>query len=190
VRAVRSVSVFVRAAFALAAGALAVGACARPSLTPDEIELALSAAPAAVAGSAAVVRMDDHGVITRLRSGSNGWTCMATDPGTPISYPVCVDQAGLQWFEAVMAGRPPDPASVGYSYMLAGGSVWSATDPAAASLPAGETKPIMVPPHIMVMNAKLAADSGFPSGEAHPDTGKPFVLYGGTPWAILIIPVR
>jgi hypothetical protein len=42
----------------------------------------------------------------------------------------------------------------------------------------------------MILNARLAEKSGFPSGTAHPDTHKPFVLYGGTPYALLNIPVN
>jgi hypothetical protein len=43
---------------------------------------------------------------------------------------------------------------------------------------------------MMVLNARLAEASGFPSGERHPDVRRPFVLYGGTPFAILVLPVK
>jgi len=42
----------------------------------------------------------------------------------------------------------------------------------------------------MILNARLANSSGFPSGQANPDTSKPFVMFGGTPFALLIIPVK
>ncbi len=155
-----------------------------------DIRRALSAAPAAIARGAAVIDMDDQGRTTELRPGTNGWTCMPRDPGTPVQAPLCVDRAGLAWFQAVMAGRPPDPKKVGYSYMLKGGTAWSIVDPAATKLPPGETTHVTVPPHIMVMNARVAEESGFPSGEAHPDVHKPFVAYGGTPYAILLIPLE
>jgi hypothetical protein len=161
-----------------------------PSSARADIARALSAAPASVAAGAAVVRMDDHGKTTELRPGRNGWTCMPEDPGTPVPYPVCLDRNGFQWFEAAMAGRAPDPDKVGYSYMLRGGTAWSATDPAATSLPKGETKYLTLPPHIMILSARLAATSGFPSGESQPDPGKPFVIYGATPFAIIIMPVK
>jgi hypothetical protein len=175
---------------AIATGMLLLAGCTRSAASSREIALALSAAPAAIASGAAVVKMDDHGATSVLRQGTNGWTCMPTDPGTPISHPVCVDRNGLEWFRAVMAGQLPDASKTGYSYMLDGGSAWSTTDPAATSLAAGETAPIVLPPHIMILNARIAEDSGFPSGEARPDARKPFVMYGGTPWAILIIPVH
>jgi hypothetical protein len=42
---------------------------------------------------------------------------------------------------------------------------------------------------LAIRNARLAAQSGFPSGEAHPDARRPQVLHGGTPCAIPTIPV-
>ncbi len=160
--------------------------------TPDkqsEIARALSAAPSSVSKDAAVVAIDEKGHFTELRKGSNGWTCIPRDPGTPLGHPVCVDQNGLEWFHEAMAGRAPDPTKVGYCYMLKGGSVWSNTDVAATKLPVGEKTYITIPPHVMIFNAKLAEQSGFPSGP-HPDTSKPFVMYGGTPYAVITLPVK
>lgn len=154
-----------------------------------QIERALSAAPAAVAKDAAVVEVDDNGHMTELRPGHNGWTCIPSDPGTPVGHPVCVDQNGMAWFEAAMSGKTPDSNKVGYSYMLQGGSVWSNVDIAATQLPSGQKHYITVPPHVMILNAKIANESGFPSGQMEPDTSKPFVMYGGTSYAVLIIPV-
>jgi hypothetical protein len=156
---------------------------------PGEIERAVSAAPASIAAGAAVIRMDDDGRMTSLREGHNGWTCFPRDPATPLGHPVCIDGPGLAWFAKTMAGHDPDPDKVGYSYMLKGGSVWSNVDVTATRLPPGEKTYITIPPHVMVMNAKVANSSGFPSG-LHPDTHKPFVMYGGTPYAILIIPLE
>ncbi len=88
-----------------------------------------------------------------------------------------------------MSGRVPDPEKTGYSYMLQGGTSWSNVDVSATQLPPGEKEYITIPPHIMIMNAKIAEASGFPSGELHPDTSKPFIMYGGTPYAIVMIPI-
>jgi hypothetical protein len=168
---------------------LAPQATSQSSASKSEFSRAMSAAPPSVAMRAAIASMDEKGRIEELRYGTNGWTCLAHDPGAPIGYPVCVDQAGLEWFQAEMAGHMPDPDHTGYSYMLKGGSTWSNTDPSATRLPLGQKDFIRVPPHIMILNAKAAISSGFPSGQANPDTRKPFVMYGGTPYAILIIPV-
>lgn len=170
--------------------AASAGTAEQSQPTHALIARAVSAAPASIAAGAAVVQMDDQGKTTELRPGSNGWTCMPSDPGTPVGRPVCLDQNGLAWFRAAMSGHEPDPGKVGYSYMLQGGTIWSNTDPTATALPKGEKTYIAVPPHIMMLNARLAIESGFPSGQAHPDTTRPFVMYGGTPYAILIMPVR
>ncbi len=154
------------------------------------VERATSAAPPSVGAGAAVVDLKEDGKVETLREGRNGWTCLPYDPGTPTRAPLCLDANGMKWLEAAMHGKAPAPDLVGYSYMLKGGSVWSATDPAAEKLPEGEKTHVEIPPHMMVLNARLAETSGFPSGERHPDVRKPFVLYGGTPFAILILPVK
>lgn len=159
------------------------------ALAPAQlIERAQSAAPADVANGATVTLFDDKGQPTTLRKGTNGWTCVPYDVGTPTRSPLCLNKGGLAWYSAALAGKEPDPNVVGYSYMLKGGSVWSNTDPAATKPAAGKTF-VSVPPHVMIMNAKLARESGLPSGEAAPDTAKPFVLLGGTPFAVIILPI-
>lgn len=173
--------------------AAALAASPAVAQVKTEIAEALTAAPPAVAAGAAVVRMDAHGHITKLRAGTNGWTCIP--PGDPAwagqqSFPSCFDQYGLQWIEDFYAGRKPNPEHAGYSYMLRGGWSWSNTDPSAKKLAPGQKDYIHIPPHIMILNARAARTSGFPSGQADPDTGKPFVMFGGTPFAILIIPVK
>ncbi|MFI4889076.1 MAG: hypothetical protein ACHQIL_00940 [Steroidobacterales bacterium] len=156
----------------------------------SEIAWALSAAPPSIAAGADVVTVTDDGKFKELRSGSNGWTCIVHDPGTPKGHPLCLDKNGLEWMATAMSEHAPDPDKTGYSYMLKGGTVWSNTDVTAMSLPAGQKDFIRIPPHVMIMNAKIANSSGFPSGQMYPDTHKPFVLFGGTPYAILIMPLK
>lgn len=74
--------------------------------------------------------------------------------------------------------------------MLRGGSAWSNVDPSASRLPPGRKDYIHIPPHIMILDAKLANQSGLPLHQTDPDTHMPFVMFGGTKHAILIIPVR
>ncbi|MGH8600082.1 MAG: hypothetical protein ACRET1_05425, partial [Burkholderiales bacterium] len=66
----------------------------------------------------------------------------------------------------------------------------SNTDPDATRLPADRKTWIHIPPHIMILSSRIAGESGFPSGQSNPDTRKPFVMFGGTKLAILIIPVK
>ncbi len=105
-------------------------------------------------------------------------------------HPACFDKYGLEWIEDYLAGREPDPDHVGYSYMLEGGSSWSNIDPKAVKLAPGQKDYVRIPAHIMILNARVANSSGFPSGQAEPDTHRPFVQFGGTPFALLIIPVN
>lgn len=160
-----------------------------PLNTQSQIREALSAAPPAIASGATVLGRDDKGGMIVLRHGHNGWTCLmtATDP---VRLPVCYDANGMAWRKAIMAGRVPDPDKPGFSYMLEGGSAWSNTDPKADTLPPDMKTYIRIPPHVMILDARTANASGLPSGQATPDTRKPFVMFGGTKYAILIIPVR
>ncbi len=158
--------------------------------TKSEIDRALSAAPPQIGEKAAVVSMDDNGKTKELRRGENGWTCIPHDPGTPMGHPLCLDKNGMEWMVAAMSGHPPDPDKIGYSYMLKGGTSWSNTDVSATRLPPGQTDFVHIPPHFMILNAKIANSSGYPSGEASPNTHKPFVMYGGTPYAVLMIPLE
>jgi hypothetical protein len=182
VRIVSAIVVLALASTAHASGAQPAGV--------SDIDWAVSAAPASIGAAATVVNMSDDGKVTELRRGTNGWTCVVHDPGTPSGHPLCVDQNGLEWMQAAMSGREPDAAKAGYSYMLKGGTAWSATDVTATKLPEGQKDVIRVPPHIMIMNARIADASGFPSAPSSADFHKPFVFYGGTPYAILIIPVE
>jgi hypothetical protein len=180
----------VLAALAVAAALLASPARAQAK---GEIAQALTAAPPGVAAGAAVARMDASGRITELRAGTNGWTCIPPNDPAHVghrNFPACFDKYGLEWIEDFFARRNPNPLHVGYSYMLRGGWSWSNTDSSARKLAPGQKDYIRIPPHIMILGARVADNSGFPSGQANPDTGKPFVMFGGTPFAILIIPVK
>jgi hypothetical protein len=188
-------TVFLNAIGTLATiGILLIPAMSQSDTTETEISQALSASPASIAAHASVIVFGDQGRRKELRAGTNGWTCVTRDltlhEDGIAHHPACFDKYGLEWIENYFAGREPDPDHVGYSYMLQGGSSWSNTDPKAAKLAAGQKDYIRMPPHIMILSAKVANASGFPSGQSDPDTHQPFVMYGGTSFAILIIPVN
>lgn len=166
------------ATLALVAGAAAQGATRNP------IASATSAAPAAIGAHASVMTMDGK----VLRKGTNGWTCMPDDPGTPGNDPMCLDRAGMAWLKAWMAKKTP-PATPGFAYMLQGGSDASNLDPFLEKPAAGQAW-VATGPHIMILSASAAAASGYPSGEAKPDTRRPYIMYGGTPYAHIMFPTR
>ncbi len=168
--------------------ALASTAGAAPSAAMSrlhEVASATGAAPDAIGRGAAVMGLD----MKLIRKGSNGWTCFPDDPATPGNDPMCVDANGLEWMQAMMSHRPPPAGKVGVAYMLAGGSDASNTDPFATK-PAPGGKWVVTGPHLMILSATVAAASGYPIREANPDTSKPYVMFGGTPYAHIMAPVK
>src|SRR4051794_32590871 len=152
----------------------------------DPITSAESAAPTAIAHNASVVTVDAKGVMTTLRKGSNGWTCMPDAPDTPGPDPMCFDENAGKWVAAWVAHKPPPEGSVGLMYMLEGGTDASNTDPYATK-PTAENNWIKTGPHIMVVGSKEIL-AGHPSGP-QPDTSVPYVMWAGTPYAHLMVPI-
>ena len=152
----------------------------------DPVASAESAAPSAIAHNASVVTVDAKGAVTTVRKGSNGWTCMPDAPDTPGVDPMCYDANAGKWVEAWVAHRPPPAGNVGLMYMLEGGTDASNTDPYATK-PTADNDWVKTGPHIMVVGSKEIL-AGHPSG-AKPDTAVPYVMWAGTPYAHLMVPV-
>lgn len=175
-------------AIALAVAALAGAAAAQPKMTDAQlIASAESAGPPAISKAATIMVMDGKSMRT-LRKGTNGWTCMPDDPSTPGPDPMCADRNGMIWGDALQAHKPPPPGLIGTAYMLAGGSDASNLDPFATKPKDG--KWVTTGPHLMILNARVAANSGYPTKEANPDTSRPYVMFGGTPWAHIMVPTK
>ena len=151
------------------------------------IHSAMSAAPAAVARDATIVSPNADGTMRIVRQGSNGFTCMADNPASPGPDPMCMDRNSVAWVTAMLAHRPPPTDNVGLMYMLAGGTDASNTDPYSQG-PAAGAPWVQTGPHIMVVGAPSLLAS-YPSGPS-PDTSRPYVMWAGTPYAHLMIPVR
>jgi len=147
---------------------------------------AMSAAPAAVARNATVIDVGPNGAIRTVRKGTNGFTCMADNPETPGPDPMCMDANALEWAKAWMGHQPP-PRKVGFMYMLAGGTDASNTDPYAKA-PTRANHWVKTGPHVMVVGDPEILQH-YPAG-ADPNTSEPYVMWGGTPYAHLMIPVR
>jgi hypothetical protein len=134
----------------------------RPPSDVSLVTSALSAAPAAVGRNA------------------------ADNPATPGPDPMCMDPGAMEWVMAWVEKRAP-PNKTGFMYMLAGGTDASNTDPYAEK-PAAGNHWVKTGPHVMIV--------GDPDMLAHypdrpdPDTTQPYVMWSGTPYAHLMIPVR
>ena len=153
----------------------------------DLIKSAISAAPAAVGKNATVIAMEVDGSMRTLRKGTNGFTCMADNPATPGPDPMCMDANALEWLHAWVLHKPP-PAKIGLFYMLAGGTDASNTDPYAEK-PTAQNHWIETGPHIMVVGADKRFYDQYPK-TADPDTRAPYVMWAGTPYQHLMVPVK
>jgi hypothetical protein len=146
----------------------------------DYIKAALSAAPAAVAKEAAVVRMASDGTMHTLRKGSNGFTCLIM-----VTDKMCNDANSMEFLHAVMKKEPP-PDKVGISYMLAGDVGASNTDPFATGKTA-DNHWVVTGPHIMVFGPPAKA-LGYTEAK-DPDPSKPYMMWAGTPYEHAMVPV-
>lgn len=151
----------------------------------DIIRSAESAAPAAVGKDATIIAASADGSMRTVREGTNGFTCMADAPDTPGPDPMCADSNAMEWINAWIGHKEP-PAKTGFMYMLAGGTDASNTDPYAKA-PSSANNWIKTGPHVMVVGDKAMLAS-YPANPA-PDTTKPYVMWSGTPYAHLMVPV-
>ena len=154
--------------------------------TAAKIASARSAAPAAISANATIAEMTPDGKMTTLVKGTNGWLCLPDDPWSPGADPMCVDKVWQQWFAGYTTHKPPAVTQVGIAYMLAGGADASNTDPFAEKPAAGQNW-IMTPPHTMVV---LPDPKLLDSYSATPSASTPYVMWKGTPYAHLMVPVK
>jgi len=152
----------------------------------DPVASAMAAAPAAIAQKAAIITMDETGKMTEVRAGTNGFTCMPDNPATPGPDPMCMDKNAMAWTMAWVGKAAPPSEQPGIMYMLAGGTDASNTDPYATAPTTGGDW-IKTGPHLMIVGSARAL-AGHPSGAA-PDTSVPYVMWAGTPYAHLMVPV-
>ena len=171
---------------------------AEPAESPDTaakstsdqalIDSATRAAPTRVSQHAAVIAMDDKGGMRNLRAGNNGFTCMPDNPTTPGPDPMCMDAAAMAWAKAWMGHQAPPTGRVGFMYMLAGGTDASNTDPYATA-PTSGNHWVETGPHVMVVGADPGFYDQYPK-DAQPDTAVPYVMWAGTPYQHLMVPVK
>jgi hypothetical protein len=152
----------------------------------DPIQSAMSAAPKSISGDATIVMANADGSMKTLREGKNGWTCMPDAPTTPGPDPMCMDANAAKWAMAWMGKQPPPANTVGVMYMLEGGTDASNIDPYAKA-PTPNNDWVKTGPHLMVVGSQELL-KGYPSG-AKPDTKAPYVMWAGTPYAHLMVPV-
>jgi len=156
---------------------------ARAQSNDDLIKNALSAAPETIAMHATVVAGDG----TLLREGSNGYVCLPDDP-RPGNSPMCLDSGWLAWADAWVNKKPVAlPDQISFAYMLECDARTSNTDPWATEATADNEWLAEIGPHLMMLVPDLKLLENFPSD---PEYGGPYVMWRGTDFAHLMIPVE
>ena len=142
------------------------------------IAIAMSGGPPEVAKAARIVDVDASGKTIVLREGQNGFTCMPAHGDT--SPTMCADEASMQWM-ADFAARKPKPSNAipGITYMLAGATQRSDSDPRDTTSPL-----IPIGPHWMIMWPFDPKTTGLPT--THKPTGA-YIMWAGSPYAHLHI---
>lgn len=172
-------------ALGLAGPALAQQAPSAAPATPDREALirgALSAAPPTLRSNVRVMGLDG----TLLREGTGEFTCLPAPPG--FAGPMCLDRQFMAWLDAYANQRPPNVTGVGLAYMLAGDSPdggASNTEPFDARPTAGNDW-MVEGPHVMMIVPDPAHLASIPA-EHH--AGGPYVMWKGTPYAHIMMPI-
>jgi hypothetical protein len=94
----------------------------------------------------------------------------------------------MAFINAWLSHGAPPADQVGFMYMLEGGTDASNTDPYATAPTAGNHW-VKTGAHVMVVGTGSMFLQNYPS-TPDPDTTKPYVMWPGTPYAHLMIPVR
>jgi len=142
-----------------------------------------SAAPPDLAAAATIMSWDG----TVLREGDSAWTCLPTPPmlGSGVA-PMCMDEEWMKWGQAWMGKEPYTPGGFGVSYMLAGDGGASNVDPFAEG-PTEDNDWVVEGAHLMLILPDAAMLEGL---STDPHNGGPYVMWKGTPYAHIMVPLE
>lgn len=174
------------AALVVGMAPLAAAAQTAPLSDQDTISRALTAAPPQMRQDSTVVAADGR----VLQRGNNGFTCLLGGPPGAQPAPMCLDGVFMGWARQWQSGNRSyqGPEAVGLAYMLAGDSPdggASNIDPFAARRTAGNQW-VVEGPHVMIVAPRQSDLDALP---ASPDQGGPYVMWRGTPYAHVMMPV-
>lgn len=156
----------------------------------EAIADAMSAAPPAISGNATILEWPSEpgGDFRVLREGTNGWSCIASTAFAREAFlqdPTCDDAVWLEFEHAYLEGREPLIESIGIAYMLSGDAGASNTDPFATG-PTDDNQWHVSGPHLMILVPDPAMLEGV---STDPHNGGPYVMFAGTPYAHIMVPV-
>ena len=147
----------------------------------DPVADALSAVHAELVESSSVMDWD----MKTIKEGTGPYTCMPTPPMLEGTAPMCMDGPWMNWAHAWMNKTQPAVDRLGISYMLAGDEGSSNVDPYAQG-PTDDNQWVVEGPHVMLLVPDVAALEGIPTD---PNTGGPYIMWKGTPYAHVMVPV-
>ncbi len=148
----------------------------------DPIKSAESAGPPDLASKATIKNWDGK----VLRKGSNGWTCLPDMPGTKENDPWCVDKTWANFLDAYMNKTKPKYDQVGIAYMLGGDAAVSNSDPFAPKKTNDADWVTGLKAHLMILVPNVKSMSGIPTEWRK---GGPWIMWKGTPYEHLMIPI-
>lgn len=119
-----------------------------------------------------------------LKEGSNGYTCLPTPAMLSGNAPMCFDAEWMKWADAWANKKDYTAETLGISYMLAGDEGASNIDPYAEG-PTDDNEWVEEGAHLMIL-APAELLEGFPTD---PNNGGPYVMWKGTPYAHLMVPI-
>ncbi len=159
-----------------------------------------TAAPSFIAAECTVVDVDG----TVLREGTNGWTAMAANPnGGPSdpengwkdpheAMPMVGDAAAFAWAQGFMTGTVPKNDVDGWAWMLHGdmgedNRMYLVTDEEGIAKAKADGQWIESGAHLMLFPADPSTLDGQTTDF---NSGAPYVMFAGTEYAHLMIPVE
>ena len=151
----------------------------------EKIQSALRAGPAQITAKATIMDwpVAKGGKPLQLRAGTNGWVCYPRSR-KDVDNAMCFDPTFQKWLDAYRSRTAPQLSGIGVAYLLAGGFTGSAQDPFATGKTAtndwGSDGP-----SLMVVAPDPALYAGLPTQRSD----GPYVMFAGTPYAHIMVPV-
>ncbi|MBS0183009.1 MAG: hypothetical protein JSS39_11460 [Nitrospira sp.] len=140
------------------------------------------AAPSSLSKHATIMSRDGQVV----RKGSNGWTCLPDNPATAGTDSICMNEPWLTFMDAMKQKKDPVMTQVGIAYMLQGDRPASNTDPYATEPKSGDDWVEGLGAHLMIL---LPDQQMLKHVSSDSKNGGPWVMWAGTPYAHLMIPI-
>src|SRR5690348_4295873 len=168
-------------AFLVSAGvAVAFPTAEVPTSEPAYLAKVKTAAPEEIVAKA-TISMTQDGKEKTLQTGTNGFTCFIAADGTPL----CADENAMAWWKAIGSKSDP-PNKIGFIYMLAGDTGTTNHDPYQQ---ASHQHWVQTGPHVMVVGPMVRDMPGYSRSADVADPTQPYVMYPGTKYEHLMLPV-